>query len=253
MTKGTNIQMWNCADGGQHPNMQFTVGPVPTSIRWATHPNKCLDVSGGENRDKTNIQLWDCTEDDVHENMQFLMPASGNGLIRWAKHPTKCLDVSGGSTSDGANLQIWSCIEDHPNMQFTLPAGEGPIRWSTHKERCIDVSVGGTTKGTNIQMWNCVDGGQHRNMQFIVGPAPTSIRGPDKTSIGWATHPNKCLDVSAGENRDGTNIQLWDCTKDGVHENMQFLMPASGNGLIRWAKHPTKCHDSHRGTWLDAS
>jgi len=104
---GTDIQMWDCGDGGEHPNMQFTVDtPLrPLAIRWATHPDKCLDVSGGVNRDGTTVQLWDCIHDGEHDNMQFLVPPSGTGRIHWAKHPTRCLDVSAGNNND-ANLQI---------------------------------------------------------------------------------------------------------------------------------------------------
>lgn len=144
----------------------------PLAIRWATHPDKCLDVSGGVNRDGTNIQLWDCVDNGEHENMKFLMPLSGRmtGRIHWAKHPDKCLDVSAGNTGNGANLQIWTCtsIHEHPNMRFTLPQTQGPIKWSTHPNKCIDVSRGRTVTGTNIQMWDCANGGQHPNMMFTI-------------------------------------------------------------------------------------
>lgn len=80
---------------------------VKVNIRWAMHPDHCLEVSGGVNQDGTNIQLWDCANDGEYENMQFLVPPSGQGVIRWAKHPTKCLDVAGGGTKNGANLQIF--------------------------------------------------------------------------------------------------------------------------------------------------
>jgi len=217
----------------------------PLAIRWATHPDKCLDVNGGVNRDGTNVQLWDCVSNGEHENMQFLVPPSGNGRIHWAKHPTKCLDVSGGDTNNGANLQIWSCnsMDENPNMQFLLPSEQGYIRWATHRNKCLDVTDGATVTGTNIQMWDCDDSGQNSNMQFTIRnplrPLPLAIR--------WATHPDKCLDVKGGANKDGTNVQLWDCVNDGEHENMQFLMPPSGIGRIHWAKHPSMCLDVSAG------
>jgi len=216
----------------------------PQAIRWATHPDKCLDIAGGANRDGTNIQLWDCVSNGEHENMQFLVPLSGTGRIQWAKHPTKCLDVSAGNTNNGANLQIWSCksADENPNMQFLVPSEQGPIRWATHRNKCIHVSGGGTKTGTNIQMWDCDDNGENPNMKF-------TMRKPLRPlAIRWATHPDKCLDVSGGENTDGTNIQLWDCLSNGEHENMQFLLPSSGTGRIQWAKHPTKCLDVSAGS-----
>jgi len=146
-----------------------TATPKVRPIKWATHPEKCLDVSGGTKQAGTNIQLWDCVNEGEHDNMQFLIPESGNGPIRWAKHPTMCLDVQGGKTHNGVNLQLWHCSDDgqHANMQFIVPAHQGNIKWA-HHEKCIDVDGGGVAVSTNIQMWDCVDGGQHANMQFIV-------------------------------------------------------------------------------------
>jgi len=211
----------------------------PLAIRWATHPDKCLDVSGGVNGDGT--QLSDCLHDGEHDNMQFLVPLSRTGRIHWAKHPTKCLDVSAGNKNNGTNLQIWSCssMDENPNMQFLLLSEQGLIRWATHKNKCVDVSGGLTATGTNIQMWECHDNDQDRNMQFTLCK-PLRLRA---VPIRWATHPGKCLDVSGGVNKDGTNVQLWDCVHDGQHDNMQFLVPLSGTGRIHWAKHPTKCLD----------
>jgi len=138
-------------------------------IKWATHPEKCLDVSAGKNKPGTNIQLWDCVNEGEHDNMQFLLPESGNGPIRWAKHQTMCLDVQRGETHNGVNLQLWDCVDDgeHANMQFIVPAHQGHIKWAQHV-KCIDVEGGGLALSTNIQMWDCIDGGQHANMQFIV-------------------------------------------------------------------------------------
>jgi len=153
----------------------------PVAIRWSTHPDKCLDIAGGRNKDGTNVQLWDCPK-GTHENMQFLIPPTGVGRIQWAKHPTKCLDVRRGETNNGANLQIWSCTtsDENPNMQFVFPSVQGPIVWATHKSKCVDVGGGRTRTGTNIQMWDCHDGG---NQQFIkIG---TEIRFKPKNVPGY--------------------------------------------------------------------
>lgn len=87
-------------------------------IRWASHPSKCLDVSGGMPSNGVNIQLWDCG-DGQNPNMMFTVPAPGvAGQIHWASHDTKCLDVSGGDQSNGANIQLWECQTGHANMMF---------------------------------------------------------------------------------------------------------------------------------------
>jgi len=61
----------------------------------------------------------------------------------------------------------------------------------------------------------------------------TTTTTQEKFAIRWPTHPDKCLDVSGGVNRDGTNIQLWDCVNDGEHTNMQSVPPAS---VRNWAQ-----------------
>ncbi len=138
-------------------------------IRWAVHPNKCLDVSGGNTRNGTQLQTWDCVNDGTHPNMQFILPQGGRGPIRWATHPNKCLDISNGGTHNGNRVQIWDCVNNgtHPNMQFIVPInGQGPIRWAIHPNKCLDVSGGRTNNGNAVLTYDCVWNGTHPNMQF---------------------------------------------------------------------------------------
>merc|ERR1719264_1425608 len=71
-------------------------------IMWATHPNKCMDVSGGSTKNGNNILLWDCV--DNNPNQMFEAPSTGTGPIQWATHPNKCIDVDSGGTWNGNNI-----------------------------------------------------------------------------------------------------------------------------------------------------
>jgi len=177
----------NIKDAKTTPNRMVYTGGFPENkvhhqgpIRWAAHPNKCLDINDGVNKvaaakrngkkvDGTNVQIWDCGAKSENPNMQFILPVSGRGPIHWATHPEYCLDVSAGSLRNGANLQIWSCVNlgQHDNMMFVVPKNNrGSIKWAKHPNRCVDIAAGSTRNGNNVQFWNCVDGGEHPNMQF---------------------------------------------------------------------------------------
>merc|ERR1712187_631870 len=65
---GNRIQLWDCNPG--YPNMDFLMFEGSNgTIRWAAHPNKCLDVAEGSAANGNPIQLWDCN--DNHPNMNF--------------------------------------------------------------------------------------------------------------------------------------------------------------------------------------
>jgi len=70
--------------------------------------------------------------------------------------------------------------------------------------------------------------------------APTPVDGTIRTKLAFVTHPDKCLDVYHHIDRNGNNIQVWDC-HDG--DSQDFLIPEFGYGPIRWARDPTKCLD----------
>merc|ERR1740138_1295900 len=69
---GNGLQLWDCSD---HPDMRFLT-PAPGAsgrIRWAGHPEFCLDA-----RETGGVFLWECQDPDDDPNpnpnphMQFL-------------------------------------------------------------------------------------------------------------------------------------------------------------------------------------
>mmetsp|Transcript_92544 Transcript_92544/g.288504 ORF Transcript_92544/g.288504 Transcript_92544/m.288504 type:complete len:266 (-) Transcript_92544:324-1121(-) len=140
-------------------------------IRWATHPDLCLEVGGGQPLNGSALQIRGC--DGGNADMLFVPPEGGRGHVRWAKFPEMCLDVAAGALEEGTRLQVWRCEAQHANMEFVVPAGQGLIRWLTHPDRCLGVREGGLIAGTKVQLWRCSE--LASNQQFAVGgEAPQS-------------------------------------------------------------------------------
>jgi len=137
-------------------------------IKWATHPEYCLDVASGKHESGTNLQVWHCNATHK-ENRHFAVVTSGEGPLHWASHMDDCIDIAGGKMANGNNVQMWLSDCSHENMQFVIPeSGYGPLRWASHPEKCLDISGGKTGDATNIQLWDCDEKGEHPNQQFIL-------------------------------------------------------------------------------------
>lgn len=97
------VYIWDCEniDSEIFITPQFgATGP----IKWAKHPELCLDAPGG-----SQLQFWQC-QNTPDNNMQFIMPEKGQGTIRLATtHPNKCVDVPDNNDQNGNWLQIWDC------------------------------------------------------------------------------------------------------------------------------------------------
>jgi len=120
---GDGIQTWGCAEDNKDEIFSYTVGGVGP-IRWAAHPEKCLNVQMGADHWGARIQIWDCSESDPA--FQFAVPAEGKAEpIRWAGGSgDKCLNVGG----DG-KLQLHGCWEDMAFVALGLatpPGDHGP-------------------------------------------------------------------------------------------------------------------------------
>jgi len=138
------------------------------SIKWATHPEYCLDVSGGKHKSGTNLQVWHCNASHK-ENREFAMATSGEGPLHWASDMDDCIDIAGGNAANGNNVQMWVSDCKHEDMQFVIPeGGRGPLRWAAHPEKCMDINGGQTGDATNIQLWDCDENGEHPNQQFLL-------------------------------------------------------------------------------------
>jgi len=170
-------------------------------IRWATHPDKCLDVVGGVAENGNNIAIFDCLQNGFHENEVFVHPESGRGPIRGAKNPQFCMDVVGGASFNGNNIALFYCLRNgtHPNQQFIMAAnGTGPIRWATHPNKCLDVQGGLTNNGNNVGLYECIENGTHANMQFVVPAVQENATLADHEQASKTTGAAQAFNNGAG-------------------------------------------------------
>lgn len=139
-----------------------------TTVRWAKHPDKCLDVGG--NGSGARLQIWRCDE-NYPWNQRFIVPPDGTtGQIRWATHPELCLDSPGGN-----NLQLWTCSEaPESNLRWIIsPGGNGRIRWAARPDRCVDIPDSVQDDGWGTQLWDCSNAsrrGRAEDTAFITHP-----------------------------------------------------------------------------------
>eukprot|EP00434_Breviolum_minutum_P009686 symbB.v1.2.008527.t1/scaffold532.1/size190944/1 len=131
-----------------------------TQIRWARHPQRCLEVS----RHDRNLRMSDCRHggDPSLPQQRFWTPVN-EGNIRWAAFPSMCLDMGGNS----ALLQLKDCVFDETGsvdlgQRFSMPSSlDGPIRW-THQ--CWEVH------GDFVRLAACDELGKDAQQKFWVPP-----------------------------------------------------------------------------------
>lgn len=104
---GANLQLWRCAgeDSQWRDKQRFVVPPdgSPGPIKWAKHPNLCLDSPGG-----SNLQFWACGE-APGKNTLFTVSPDGKGNIHWFAFPHLCVDVPKTKVANGRKLLMLNC------------------------------------------------------------------------------------------------------------------------------------------------
>lgn len=139
-----------------------------TTIRWAKHPTKCLDVGGTSSG--ARLQIWSCNE-QYPQNQHFIVPPDGtNGEIRWATRPKLCLDTPG-----RGELQMWTCTETpREHRTWTIsPDGKGRIHLAADPSKCVDIPDDIQDNGWKTQIWDCDDAskrGRAKDIAFITHP-----------------------------------------------------------------------------------
>jgi len=285
-TNGNVIQIYDCLDWDNDqffliPSFREDVGNVG-KIRWAAHPEKCIDVKDHSDYDGAAIQLWDC--EDADSDQIFQTPSEyAYSMIQWANNPDKCLDVKNQDQSNGNIIQLWSCDAANTHHYFdavmssvSVNANE-PARQVVATEQDVITQASLSEQSTPnfaVQaadfdgtfraklVWRdfptkCLDVKDHEptngNVIQIYDcldwdndqffPIP-SFR-EDVGNVGkirWAAHPEKCIDIKGHSDYDGAAIQLWDC--DDADSDQIFQTPSEyAYSMIQWANHPDKCLD----------
>jgi len=243
------LQIWEC-NGHENQLWYFDAGAY--KIQWAGDRSKCIDAGGGL-RPGTQVFLWDCngspqqkwgfasTNDAIYladsqqSDASLCMDIAGqstalgtavqiwgcNGLwnqqwglqhgitIRAQADYHMCIDAAGGCMRNGCPIYLWEC-NGHTNQKWFWDWGSYTIRSAMDSNKCIDAGSNMAT-GNSLMIWDCNEAPQQKwsfdtQLQTIVlGTNPTN--------------QTTCMDISAGQVKNGTNMQIWHCN---VCWNQQF-------------------------------
>lgn len=118
----------------------------------------------------------------------------------------KCLDIDHGSAADGTRIQIWSC-NDSAAQQFAL-AADGSLQ---ALGKCADITGGGTENHSLVALWTCNGG---TNQKWVYNTSTKALVNP---------RSGRCLDVPESSDRDGTQLQIFDCNTTAAQ---QWTLPS---------------------------
>jgi len=158
-----------------------------TTIRWARHPTKCIDVAGDNSG--AQLQVWTCSELFPKKQRFILPPLHSTGEIKWATNPDLCLD-----NPEGSVIQLWMCaLTPRNNKMFKVsPDGQGRIHLASLSGKCLDVPSGITDNGWKLQLWDCDDvtqRGREDNIGFVIRKRVDCTWGSWST---WSACPVTC-------------------------------------------------------------
>lgn len=116
--------------------------PTFTDIKHVK--GRCLDISGGVNKDETNVQIYQCNN-------------SKSQKWYWAKTGEirnimgRCLDISGIDITNGSNIEIFRC-NDSKTQKWEKDSNN---RIKSSLGFCLDIVNGVDANRTNVQLYRC--------------------------------------------------------------------------------------------------
>ena len=216
---GTNVQIY---EGNKTNAQKFkfikkdivsgqkTISDGYYSICTRLNTGKVLDVSEASKNNSANVQIWD----NVEEKQQiFKVKHLGSGYYTLENvNSGKVLDVQGAEITDGTNVQQYESNGTDAQKWVIKETEKGIYNIIS---RCnglyLDVARKSTSNGTNIRV--CEKSGLtsqdfiFKEIEVIEGTKSVE-NGTYKISLGL--DKEKVLDISAGSNSNGANVQVWD-------------------------------------------
>ena len=139
--------------------------------------------------------------------------AETGGPIQLAENIGKCVDRDVAS----GRVQLWRC-NGQTNQTWRLDAD----REITTDGLCLSTESGGTANNTRLVVTACTGAAEQH----------WSHNGNSLESLG-AAPAHRCLDLTAGNQGDGTWLQIYDCIGN---PNQTWSLPAAANGwTAAWA------------------
>lgn len=205
------LQMWERAEANTDSQYVNPFGGHYVSI-VDRKSGKCMDIPGNDDQgaNGTNVQLWDC---QASANDQKWLYNKANQMFENKAFPGKCLD-NRGQAHDNGGIVIWDCI-DHNNLRWTY---SGNKLASKHNGNIV-ADAFGTGNGANVGQWSYHGGANQQWELRIVNPESQWVDYRDART-------GKCLDVTNGNNANGTKVQLAAC--NGSNAQQWKYVPSSG-------------------------
>jgi len=126
---GANQKKCLRADNTNGAPVEVTTCTGASDQKWKFGPNgaislygatKCMDVTGGVNKNGNKLQVWDCSSGN--KNQQFDYTNYGDNHIKWHSGG-RCVDLTDGSQTTGNQVQIWDCQSKEDNNNQIWDAG----------------------------------------------------------------------------------------------------------------------------------
>ena len=188
-----------------------TVSDGEYHIVSALNRNMGLDAEDGKTANDTNICLYNNIEDSTQT---FILKYLGDGFYSIIhKKSQKSLDVNMASTANGTNVKLYTYSGNDAQRWVVQTSGDGYFYIKSKcNGLCVDVTNASTSNKSNIQMYS----GNNSNAQkwaFIAANGTQSVPNGNYHIVS-ALNNNYGLDVYGCENKNGTNVQLFNNKSD---------------------------------------
>ena len=210
--------------GAPIDGLYLTVSSGEYHIVSALNKNMGLDAENGKTDNNTNV----CLYNNINDSTQvFVLKYLGDGFYSIIhKNSQKSLDVDNASLAYGTNLKLYNYYASDAQKWVIVPADDGYFYIKSKcNGLCVDVTNAAPSNKANIQMY----GGNNSNAQkwaFIAANGNQSLPNGDYHIVS-ALNNNYGLDLANCENKNGTNVQLYNNKNNA---NQLFNVNYNGNG-----------------------
>ena len=202
---GTDAQKFKFVKAQQELNGEQVLEDGVYKIKSALDNRKCIDVSNGSYENGANVQIWD-NANVQQQKFQLTYNKQQNYYEIKSVNSGKVLDVQGDGKTDCSNVWQYEANNSEAQQWILQNAGNGYYYIvAVNSYLYLDVDYGVANNGTNVQIY---EGNEQNSQKFKF--EKTKMIDPDSYNIAIKNNENKVLDVDAGLNENGTNVQIWD-------------------------------------------
>jgi len=138
-----------------------------------------------------------------------------------------------------ASLTISALLASIANAAVA-PAGKPIQIQAIGNSRAPCMSTESSANQSLVLIEECITNPNIRAWTVVKGGASSGSGTPGQIKV----HTNLCLDVTGGADKDGTQVQIYQCFDNNTNQKWQF----NADGSIQWAGH-NKCLDVTNGNY----